>query len=126
MHLEQQQHNSVRTRNARLAAIHSFFRYAALRHPEHAESISRVLSIPHKRYERALVCFLTPAEARALLDAPDQSTWIGRRDHVMLTVAVHTGLRVAELTGLRCSDAVLTTGRTSAARARAGKNAAPR
>ena len=110
LHLEQQRHNSVRTRNARLAAIHSFFRYAALRHPEHADSISRVLSIPHKRYTRALVSFLTPAEARALVDAPDRHTWIGRRDHTMLLVAVQTGLRVAELTGLTCRDAVLTAG----------------
>src|SRR5258708_15338613 len=110
LHVEQQRHNSVRTRNARLAAIHSFFGYAALRHPEHAGSISRVLSIPHKRYTRALVSFLTPAEAQALLDAPDRLTWIGRRDHTMLLVAVQTGLRVAELTGLTCRDAVLTAG----------------
>jgi integrase/recombinase XerD len=109
-HLEQQRHNSVRTRNARLAAIHSFFRYAALRHPEHADSISRVLEIPHKRYDRALTCFLTAQEAQALLAAPDRTTWTGRRDHAMLTVAVHTGLRVAELAGLCCQDAVLSTG----------------
>ena len=63
----------MRTRNARLAAIHSFFRYAALRHPEHADSISRVLEIPHKRYNRALTCFLTAQEAQALLAAPDPS-----------------------------------------------------
>ncbi len=110
LHLEQQRHNSVRTRNARLAAIHSFFRYAALRHPEHADSIGRVLAIPHKRHARALVCFLTPAEAQALIDAPDRRTWIGRRDHAMLTIAVQTGLRVAELTSLRCRDAALTAG----------------
>ena len=110
VHLEQDRHNSVRTRNARLAATHSFFRFAALRHPEHADSIGRVLAIPQKRFDRALVSFLTRAEAEALLDAPDQRTWIGRRDHALLLVAVQTGLRVAELVGLRCSDAVLTNG----------------
>jgi site-specific recombinase XerD len=110
VYLQEQRHNTVRTRNARLAAIHSFFRYAALRHPEHADSIARVLSIPHKRFDRALVSFLTTAETQALLDAPDRRTWIGRRDHALLLVAVQTGLRVAELTALRCRDAVLTGG----------------
>ena len=110
VHLEQDRHNSVRTRNARLAAIHSFFRFAALRHPEHADTIGRVLAIPAKRFDRALVSFLTRAEAEALLDAPDQRTWIGRRDHALLLVAVQTGLRVAELVGLRCFDVVLTNG----------------
>ena len=109
-YLEQQRGNSVRTRNARLAAIHSLFRYAALRHPEHADSIQRVLAIPQKRFDRALVCYLTRAEAEALLASPDRSTWIGRRDHALLAVAVQTGLRVAELTGLRCADTVLTHG----------------
>ncbi|MHB1475333.1 MAG: tyrosine-type recombinase/integrase [Dermatophilaceae bacterium] len=109
-YLEQERANTVRTRNARLAAIHSLFRYAALRHPEHAASIQRVLSIPHKRFERALVCYITKAEAEALLASPDRSTWIGRRDYALLAVAVQTGLRVAELTGLRCSDLSLTHG----------------
>lgn len=109
-HLETERHNSVRTRNARLAAIHSLFRFAAFHHPEHAASIERVLSIPQKRFERALVTFLTRQEVEAILASPDRSTWIGRRDHALLTVAVQTGLRVAELTGLRRSDAVLSTG----------------
>jgi site-specific recombinase XerD len=94
----------VRTRNARLAAIHSLFRYAALRHPEHAESIARVLAIPAKRYDRTLVCFLTPAEVDALLAAPDRSTWLGRRDHALLVLALQTGLRVSELTSLTVAD----------------------
>jgi len=109
-YLEQQRGNTVRTRNARLAAIHSLFRYAALRHPEHAASIQRVLAIPTKRFDRAVVCYLTKTEAEALLAAPDRTTWLGRRDHALLTVAIQTGLRVAELTGLRVTDAVLTHG----------------
>jgi site-specific recombinase XerD len=109
-HLEHERANSVRTRNARLAAIHSFFRYAALHHPEHAGSIQRVLAIPQKRWERALVSFLTRDEAAALLDSPDRSTWIGRRDHALLSLAVQTGLRVGELVGLRCSDVFLASG----------------
>ncbi len=110
VHLEVDRHNSARTRNARLAAIHSFFRYAALKHPEHAAAIGRVLAIPNKRFDRALVSFLTRDEVEALLTAPDRSTWIGRRDHALLSVAVHTGLRVSELTGLTCGDIQLDTG----------------
>ncbi len=109
-HLEHERHNSVRTRNARLAAIHSLFRYAALSHPEHAGSIQRVLAIPHKRFDRALICFLNTEEVEALLHSPDRDTWIGRRDHALLLVAVQTGLRVAELTGLRRDDVILTNG----------------
>jgi len=109
-YLERDRHNSVRTRNARLAGIHSLFRFAALRHPEHAGSIERVLSIPQKRFARTLVSFLSRAEVEALLKTPDRSTWIGRRDHALLLVAVQSGLRVSELTGLRCSDVVLSGG----------------
>jgi site-specific recombinase XerD len=109
-HLEQQRGNTVRTRNARLAAIHSLSRYAALRHPEHAATIQRVLAIPPKRFDQALVCYLTKTEAEALLAAPDRATWIGRRDHALLCVAIQTGLRVAELTGLRATDVTLTHG----------------
>jgi integrase/recombinase XerD len=109
-HLEQQRHNTTRTRNARLAAIHSLFRYAALRHPEHADVIARVLAIPHKRFDRALVSFLTREEVQALLAAPNQDTWAGRRDHALLHLAIQTGLRVSELTGLTCTDAHLGTG----------------
>jgi integrase/recombinase XerD len=109
-HLEHDRGNSPRTRNARLAAIHSMFRYAALRHPEHAALISRVIAVPTKRFDRAIVTYLTPEEVDALLAAPDRSRWIGRRDHALLTLAIQTGLRVTELTSLRCQDAHLGTG----------------
>ena len=109
-HLETERGNSVRTRNARLAAIRSLFRYAALRHPEHADLIGRVLAIPPKRCARNLVTFLTEQEVEALLAAPDRTGWTGRRDHALLLLAVQTGLRVSELIGLRCSDVHLGTG----------------
>lgn len=109
-HLERERRNSVRTRNTRLAAVHSLFAYAALRHPEHAALIQRVLAIPAKRTDRQLVSFLTRDEVDALLAAPDRGTWIGRRDHALLLVAVQTGLRVTELTTLTCRDVELGTG----------------
>jgi integrase/recombinase XerD len=109
-HLETERGNGVRTRNHRLAAIHSLFGYAALHHPEHAASIQRVLAIPPKRFERNLVTFLTDDEVDALLAACDRSTWTGRRDHAMITLAIQTGLRVSELTGLTCADVVLGVG----------------
>ncbi len=108
--LETERHNSVRTRNARLAAIRSFFRYASYRHPEHGGLIARVLDIPTKRTDRKDVTYLVEDEVEALLDAPDRETWCGRRDHTLLKVAVQTGLRVSELTGLRNSDVELGTG----------------
>jgi len=109
-HLETQRGNSARTRNLRLTAIRSLFRYAALRHPEHAAVIARVLSIPAKRFEKRLVSFLTATEAAALTDAPDRARWEGRRDRAMLVLAVQTGLRVSELIGLDCGDIALGTG----------------
>lgn len=109
-HLELKRGNSIRTRNARLAAIHSLFRFAALAHPEHAQSIARVLAIPPKRFDRALISYLTESEVDALLAAPDQATWTGRRDHAMLLLAVQTGLRISELTGLTRHDAHLGAG----------------
>jgi integrase/recombinase XerD len=109
-HLEDDRANSVRTRNARLAALHTFFRFAALRHPEHAWLIQRVLAIPYKRAGIGIVPFLTEPEVDALLCAPDRSTRIGRRDHALLVLALQTGLRVSELTGLRCGDVELGTG----------------
>jgi integrase/recombinase XerD len=109
-HLERERGNGAGSRNTRLAAIHSFFRFASYRHPEHAASIQQVLAIPQKRTENRPRSFLTAAEMDALLAAPDRSTWIGRRDHVLLAVAVRTGLRLSELTGLRRQDAHLGTG----------------
>jgi site-specific recombinase XerD len=103
-HLEQDRGNSVRTRNARLAAIHSAFSHAALRHPEHAALIARVLAIPAKKADKALVTWLTEEEAGALLAAPDRATRAGRRDHAMLHLAIITGLRVSELTALTIPD----------------------
>jgi len=109
-HLEHDRHNSVRTRNNRLAAIHSLFGYAALHHPEHAEVIQPVLAIPHKRMDRQLICYLAPIEIDALIAAPDTDSWIGRRDRTLMLVAVQTGLRVSELTRMTCGDVVLGTG----------------
>ncbi len=109
-HLERERGNGVRTRNARLAAIRSLFRYAALRHPEHAADIERVLAIPPKRFERSLVTFLSDEEVEAMLDAPDRTSRTGRRDHAFILLAVQTGLRVSELTGLRRADVHLGTG----------------
>jgi site-specific recombinase XerD len=109
-HLEHDRGNAIRTRNARLAAIHSLFAYAALSHPEHAALISRVLAIPPKRFDRALVTYLTSAEVSVLLAAPDQATRHGRRDRALLQLAVQTGLRVSELTALRRADVHLHAG----------------
>jgi integrase/recombinase XerD len=109
-HLERDRGNSARTRNIRLAAVHSFFRYCALRHPEHAALIQRVLAIPPKRADKRTVTFLTPEEVTALLDSPDRATWAGRRDHALLLTAVQTGLRVSELLGLTHADVHLGTG----------------
>lgn len=102
--------NSVRTRNARLTAVHSFFHYAAFQAPEHAELIQQVLAIPEKRFDTALVSYLTRPEIDALLASPDRASWTGRRDHAILLLAVQTGLRVSELAGLRCQDVELGTG----------------
>jgi len=109
-HLEAERGNSVSTRNARLTAIHSLFRYAALRHPEHAESIQRVLAIPAKRHDQKMVSFLVRDEIDALLAAPDTNTWFGRRDQALLTLTVQTGMRVSELTRLVRADLHLTVG----------------
>ena len=98
--LEKHRGVSIRSRNLRLTAIHSFFRYAALEAPANSAQIQRVLAIPSKRFTRTLVSFLTRPEVDALLAAPDQCTWSGRRDHAFLLVAVQTGLRLSEMTGL--------------------------
>jgi site-specific recombinase XerD len=109
-HLEQDRGNSIRTRNARLGAIHSFYRYAALEHPEHAHTIARVMAIPTKRHERNTVSYLDLDEIKALLAAPDPGTWLGRRDHALLLLMIQTGVRVSELVGLRVGDVHLGSG----------------
>ena len=109
-HLEKHRHLSVCSRNLRLTAIHSFFRYAAFEMPAHAAQIQRVLAIPSKRFTRTLVHFLTRPEVEALLAAPDQRTWFGRRDHAFLLVTVQTGLRLSEMTSLTRDDVTLGTG----------------
>ena len=108
--LESKRANSARTRNIRLAALHSFFRYAALEAPQHSAIIQRVLAIPRKRHNRTLIDFLVRSEIEALVGAPDQATWVGRRDHAFLLTAVQTGLRLSELTGLRRHDVSLAVG----------------
>jgi site-specific recombinase XerD len=109
-HLETDRGNGARTRNLRLTAIRSLFKYAALRHPEHAAVIAQVLSIPPKRHQKRQVTFLTAPEASALIDAPDTARWEGRRDRAIVTLAIHAGLRVSELIALDCGDVVLGTG----------------
>lgn len=109
-HLEHERKNTARSRNARLAAIHAFFRHVALTEPAHALHCQRVLAIPSKRFERGIVEFLGDEEIDALLAAPDPATWLGRRDRTILLVAVQTGLRVSELTALRRQDVALGTG----------------
>jgi len=109
-HLEADRHNTARSRNSRLAAVRSLFRYAALRHPEHAQLIAQVLAIPQKRSDKKQIAFLEPEEVDALLAAPDRGRWVGRRDHALLALAVQTGLRLSELIGLRCTDVELVSG----------------
>jgi len=109
-HVEKDRGNGARSRNARLAAIRSFFRFAALHEPAHGALIQRVLAIPQKRFDRALVTFLTRAEIEALLAEPDRMTRLGRRDHALLALAVQTGLRVSEITRLRVEDLVFGVG----------------
>ena len=103
-HLEAERSNSIRTRNARLAAIHSFFRYVSFEEPSCADQCRRILAIPSKRYERRPIAYLTREEIDALVAAPDTTTWIGRRDQGLLLVAIQTGLRVSELIGLQRQD----------------------
>ncbi len=109
-HLEHDRGNSPKTRNARLAAIHSLYRYAALRHPEHAATIARVIEIPTKRHQRTMISYLDRPEIDALLDAPNRATWLGRRDHAMLLTAIETGVRVSELVNLTIANLLLGTG----------------
>src|ERR1700681_2902419 len=108
--LENRRHNGARSRNLRLTAIRSFFRYASLEAPAHSGIIQRVLAVPNQRQQRTLVGFLTRPEIEALLAAPNRTTWLGRRDHAFLITAVQTGLRLSEMTGLRHEDVSLGTG----------------
>jgi len=106
-HLETVRHNSARTRNARLAAIHSFMRYVAVRDPVSLPVTARVLAIPAKRFDRPVLGYLTKEQIAAILAAPDRATWSGRRDTVLLAVAYNTGARVSELTALQVRDVLL-------------------
>lgn len=106
-HLEHDRGNTIQTRNNRLAAIHSLFANLALHHPDHADTIARVLAIPHKRTTKNLLTYLTEPEVDALLAACDQRTWTGRRDHAMLALTIQTGLRISELIALDCQDITL-------------------
>jgi len=108
--LESHRSASARTRNLRLTAIRSFFRFISFEEPAHSAHIQRVLAIPVKRHARRLVEFLTRPEIEALLAAPDRTTWVGRRDHALLLLAVQTGLRLSELTGLDREAVSLTRG----------------
>lgn len=108
-YLDNQRHNSTATRNARLAAIHSFYRYALPLIPDRAHTASQVLAIPQRRHDHATVSYLTSPEIDALLAAPDRTTWYGRRDHALLLTTVQTGLRVSEVTRLTVQDIITTT-----------------
>ena len=108
--LEKRRRNGPRSRNLRLTAIRSFFRYASLEAPAQSGLIQRVLAIPNQRQPRALVGFLTRSEIEALLAAPNRTTWLGRRDHAFLLTAVQTGLRLSEMTSLRHEDVSLGAG----------------
>ncbi len=108
--LENRRKNSARTRNIRLAAVHSFFQYVAFEEPAHSLLCQQILAMPTKRHERRPVEFLTREESKSMVAAPDLSRWVGRRDRTILLLAVQTGLRVSELIGLQCADLVLGTG----------------
>lgn len=103
-YLEEERRSSIQSRNQRLAAIHSFFKYSSLFIPECSSILQQVMAIPNKRFERTLIDFLSEEEINALLKAPDRNTKIGRRDHLLLLIGIETGLRVSELINIRCQD----------------------
>jgi site-specific recombinase XerD len=105
-HLEQERHNSVRSRNIRLAAVHSFLKFAARRDPMHLGLIEQALAVPMKRFDRKMVSFVPKKLMLAVIDAPSD-TWIGQRDRLMLALMFNTGARVSEIIGVRVSDVVL-------------------
>jgi integrase/recombinase XerD len=106
-HLESERHNTIRSRNARFAAIRSFLHFAAFKEPAALPVIQRVLAIPMKRFDKPLLGFLSRVEMQAILDAPDCSTWCGQRDRIMFAMLYNTGGRVSEITGLKVADVVL-------------------
>lgn len=109
-HLEKDRHNTTRSRNARLSAIHAFFNFVALHEPQYSRLIQQVLAIPHKKYNRTAIDFLDRSEINAIVSMPDQTTWPGRRDRTLLLVLAQTGLRVSELIALTCQNVVLNRG----------------
>jgi site-specific recombinase XerD len=113
-YLEKKRGNNVRTRNLRLAAIHSFFQYVSYEQPEHNALIQRVLAIPSKKCAHALVAYLTTDEVNAILNAPNRSVWSGQRDHALIMFALQTGFRASELIDLACGDITLGNSYTSA------------
>jgi site-specific recombinase XerD len=126
VHGETARGNSARSRNTRLAAIRSFFRYVAMTDPTRLLHCQRILAMPNKRYVKRAVTFLDAEEIAALLAAPDRTTWTGRRDHALLLLAIQTGLRASELVNLRCNDVVLGSGAHIRCMGKAGRNAARR
>jgi site-specific recombinase XerD len=124
-HLEKQQGICIRSRNLRLAALHSSFRFAAFEVPTRSAQIQRVLAIPSKRFTRTLVQFLARTEVDTLLAAPDQRTWSGRRDRALILLAVQTGLRLSDVTGLKRGTSSSEPELTCALLAKGAKNAAP-
>ena len=106
-HLEKVRKNSIRSRNARLAAVRSFLRFAAFKDPESLAMIQRSLAIPFKRCSRPLVGYLSREEVQAIVNAPDSSTWAGQRDQVLLATLYNTGARVSEVTGIKVTDVTL-------------------
>ena len=106
-HLERERHNTIRSRNARFAAIRSFMHFAAFKDPTALPGIQRVLAIPMKRFDKPLLGFLSTSEIQAILDAPPTDRWSGQRDRIMFATLYNTGARVSELTGLRVGDVVL-------------------
>jgi len=106
-HLEHERHNTIRSRNARLAAIRSFLHFAALQEPAALPTIQRVIAIPMKRFDKPMLGFLSRTEMQAILDAPDSTTWCGQGDRVMFATFYNTGGRVSEITGLKVADVIL-------------------
>lgn len=106
-HLEKVRGNSVRSRNARLAALRTFLKYAGHHDIDALGIIEQALAIPMKRADRPLIGFLTRSEIQAILNAPDNATWAGQRDRVLFSLMYNTGARVSEIIGIRCCDVAL-------------------